>query len=411
MKLSLLLLSLFSRSWIAIVVSQSVDERLTIGLNSFSISLFKHISDSSGPGNVFVSPFSAAVALSMLDEGSNGETEKQIFNSFDLEMISRKRFKNLLIQRMKNVKKIAGVNIADYMLLQDQSDDNQVFNDYRDLLTSRYDALVDDVDFNADPATIQAQVNYWVFQKTEGLIEFILSEPPPETTSLLLLNAVYFRRQWMKPFPMSATSQEVFYNSGRWEIYGVDFMNLYGQTFNYGETTFAGQDVQVLELQYKNDESEMSTSSMIIILPRAILGLEVMLSSSSFESDISNFIMTPGLFKEAVLNVHIPKFNFGTYYHLKGSLEKMGVTNLFNPFYADMSGINGSPGLYVDELDQRTFISVDESGTAVPSVSEEEVMENTNDPVQEFRANHPFLIQIFDRTNAQILFVGKIETM
>ncbi len=47
----------------------------------------------------------------------------------------------------------------------------------------------------------------------------------------------------------------------------------------------------------------------------------------------------------------------------------LGIVDLFSPTAADLSGVNGSGGLFVSEVKHKTFIEVDEEGTEAAAVT------------------------------------------
>ena len=61
---------------------------------------------------------------------------------------------------------------------------------------SKYETEIDSVDFADHNANIEAEVNAWVDEKTNGMIPKLLDEGSlDDSTILVLLNAVYLKGQ------------------------------------------------------------------------------------------------------------------------------------------------------------------------------------------------------------------------
>lgn len=58
------------------------------------------------------------------------------------------------------------------------------------------------MNLNFQTNSVQAQqfINSWVSSKTNGKINSILAEPPPEETKIIIASALYFNGAWEKQF-------------------------------------------------------------------------------------------------------------------------------------------------------------------------------------------------------------------
>ena len=114
----------------------------------FALSFFKSVNQTQKPvDNIVVSPYSAGVALSMLEEGAEGETRAEIDNALNGCMF---RMEKLSEGDTVIVKSANSVWI---------NDDFSVRNHYVSLLQKDYEALATTLNFS-DPATLQA-INNW----------------------------------------------------------------------------------------------------------------------------------------------------------------------------------------------------------------------------------------------------------
>ena len=114
----------------------------------FALSFFKHVNKVSAPSeNIVVSPYSAGVALSMLEEGAEGQTKVELDNALNGCL-----FKG---DRLDGGEEVV-VKSANSLWLDS---DFSVRNRYVSTLQDDYDALVETLRFS-DPATVRA-INNW----------------------------------------------------------------------------------------------------------------------------------------------------------------------------------------------------------------------------------------------------------
>jgi serpin B len=78
---------------------------------------------------------------------------------------------------------------------------------------------------------------------------------------------------------------------------------------------------------------------------------------------------------------------------------------------ADFSGMDGTHDLFISGVLHKAFIEVNEEGTeAAAATATVMVLAGmlNSPPVEEFRADHPFIFLIRDRRTESILFVGRM---
>ncbi len=109
------------------------------------------------------------------------------------------------------------------------------------------------------------------------------------------------------------------------------------------------------------------------------------------------------------VKVHIPKFKFKTKYLMADTLTEMGMSTAFGGA-ADFSGMTMAGNFWIDSVIHQAYIKVDEKGTeaaaatAVVGVGSAPPMHKT--PI--FRANHPFIFLIQDKSTGNVLFMGRV---
>lgn len=347
----------------------------------YSLNFFRHLlGQSASDDNVSVSPYSAAVALSMLAEGAAGETKVELDNALNGCVFTGKDL---------GANDSITITSANSVWIDD---DFSVRNTYVSHLSKEYDALATTLNF-ADPATVKA-INNWCSEHTEGMIDGIIKELTPEMV-MVLVNALYFNGEWEYPFKAQSTSDMVFHGSkGDNE---VPFMNQ--QTmFNYIE--YEGN--QLVQLPYKG-----SRYSMYVLLPSSSMGVKA-IEEYLTEGGVREVL---SMMKPQKINLRLPKFKLEYETSLVKTLESMGVRSVFSGA-ADLSGIARGP-LAVSDVLQKTVVDVDEAGTEAAAVTAIMVKLTSArvEPVPMMNVNRPFYYMLADPDSGTVLFIGRVMNL
>ena len=237
--------------------------------------------------NICISPLSIYQIMSLVSNGANGKTQKEILESLipfknnNLKIQIELNKNNINILKLYNDNKkisIANAIMSKIPITEDFS-----------LICKRYNA------FFSILKNVE-QVNKWFEEKTKGKIKKILDNI--KGIELILLNVVYFKNDWEFPFEKRATSKQNFYNENK-SISKVDMMFKKFYSIMYYED----DNIQMIELPYKDNNL-----SMIIILPSKEK------YSSSFDYlnkekiDFSNLILK--LENNKIVKLNLPKFEF-----------------------------------------------------------------------------------------------------
>ncbi|XP_023217365.1 leukocyte elastase inhibitor A-like [Centruroides sculpturatus] len=358
----------------------------------FTFELYKTIV-SSEEGNVLISPLSVTVALSMTLMGGRSNTAEQMKKVLIMENNEEtfSKYSEIISHFCENSDT---VKIANRMYLQK---DYSIESDFTSSLKKIFRSDCGIVDFINDSINAKNSINSWVSSVTENKINDLLGDVEP-STRLILISAIYFKGFWAKKFSTSLTEKHPFYVT-KDKTVNTDMMYQKGK-FGYLEDEEL--QAQVLQLPYEKD-----ALSMIIILPSEIDGLkeiENKLSSNKFNS-LCNEV------KSDVRKLHVllPKFKLESAINLKAVLSKMGITDLFDPTKADLSGINNNRDLYVDEVIHKAFIDVNEEGTEAAAATAVLVQNCCLEIIPEFKADHPFLYFVVDHRYNNILFIGSLK--
>ena len=264
-----------------------------------------------------------------------------------------------------------------------------------------FGAALEPVSFKTEAPAVTKHINEWVEQKTERRITNLLPALAKETR-LVLVNAIYFLADWATPFSKDATRDEPFSVTASKQK-TVPMMHRTGPA-RMGRTA----EATILELPYKGD-----TAAMWIVLPNRIDGLadiERSLSADKLES------FAKALAPEQVA-ISLPRFelNPAESMRLGDILKKMGMGAAFDREKADFTGIANPADkrdrLSIDEVVHKAFVKVDEKGTEAAAATAILMKGGGGAPPKptEFRADHPFMFLIVDRTSQLLLFMGRFN--
>jgi serpin B len=364
---------------------------LVDSLNDFSFNFYQQIGTSED-GNIFFSPYSIFVALSMAYEGARGNTATEVQNVLNVlqndsaTLGSFGRVYNLLNQNQVGYT-ISTANAfwahQDYTFLKE----------YLGLLQNFYMAEANELDFAKNVEAAET-INNWIEEQTNDKIkDMIQADMLSDYTKLVLTNAIYFKGLWADPFQPDDTYETDFELTSE-ETVKVNMMDSGDSIFNYTET----EDLQILQLNYYGNDL-----SMIIILPKEN---NISIAESTINAgNLSNW--RNNLISEKI-DVEIPKFKFEKKYQLNNMLKEMGIIDAFNPGVANFSGMDGTDNLFISKALHQSYVEVNEEGTEAAAATAI-IMELTAIPdIIEFKADHPFIFLIQHEETGAILFMGRV---
>jgi serpin B len=357
-------------------------------VNQLSIDLYQQLS-SQHDNNLFLSPYSISSALAMIYAGARGETAEQINQTlhFGGQDITHPAF-SFLREKLTGIQEKGDIELRIANGLWPQAN-STLLPDYLALIQNVYGSEIEPVDYQSDPEGSRQKINGWVEDKTNDRIKNIIKENMlSPATKLVLANAIYFKGDWARQFKAAATHPAPFTLADGATV-EVPMM---AQTHRFGLAEEA--DFQALELPYQGNDL-----SMLILLPNETDGLPNLEKAVSLEK------LTSLEFHKQEVLVQLPKFTFESEFSLGRLLEEMGMPLAFSE-QANLSGMNGKGGLFIDWMVHKAFVEVNEDGTEAAAATTGGIRA-TSIPAQ-FTANHPFLFLIRENSTDTILFIGRV---
>jgi serpin B len=367
------------------------------GNTAFSLDLYKTLSSNEN-GNIFISPLSITEVMAMAYAGASEDTAKAIAQTLHLEGDSDTALKNLSSLNdylIKSALNADGITLSLNSSLWLQKGTN-FLDSFLSALGEAFQSSVFQVDFKEDGEKARTLVNDWASKATSGKIENLLSEPLSDLTRLILLNAVYFKGNWLDAFSPDLSFDGDF-NLGT-ETVTTAYMHRKGR-YAY----FESDGTQILEIPYTGENI-----SLLAILPK-----EGEAELKKLEESLSLDLLTAyveGLTSQQV-DVSYPKYTitWGTV-PLKNIFSKLGLVVPFSDT-ADFSGITGDKDLKISEVYHQAFVDVNEEGTEAAAASSVQFVTRSvyaPNPVPVFFANRPFIFFIWEKNTKSALFLGRV---
>lgn len=346
-----------------------------------SLRLLKHLYRNQN--TLVFSPLSLTVALSMATEGASGETLSQL-DSF----LGDKRPSPMVLEDLS----FSGVSIANAAFVRPEF---TLLTDYQETLSDKYEAAPAPM----ENGNVMNQVNNWVSDHTDGLIDALLdSEPSPETV-LLLISALSMNAEWALPFNPANTGFAVFHApAGDIEVSSMRQTD----AFLYGET----DGVQSISLPYKNSAPEM-----IVLLPEDG-NLQPLVDELSASPD--QFIEKYQPTENMLVQLSLPNVHAESSFELKDALLASGVSDAFDPSIADFSQMAENAlelDLHIGSVLQKAVLKVNEAGTEAAAVTQVAMLARGAyiGKSAVMNVDRPFMMLIRDPASGYVLFASCIN--
>lgn len=349
-----------------------------------SVRLTDKIAADQKKNNIMLSPTSLNFALGILAEGAAGDTKEKLNEYLGTDKYTE--YAMVYLEKLNAYNKNGSkLKIADAVW----GDDNIALEQkFKESVSENFDSEVKNLDFS-DGEAASRSINEWCNKNTEGLIpEIVTSEAISGSTGLCVTNSLYFEAGWEKAWSVSEKA-ETFGNNGEETIY------MTGSADDYYENEYA----TAFGKNYANG------LSFIGILPKkegefTLEGLDINgLMNSNPEYD--------------QVSCKMPKLNFETSAELTEYLKALGLENIFSE-NADFSGITKS-GINVSSILQKTKLELDEKKTKAAAVtaifSDKCAAPVDNMIIKEVNLQRPFAFLVYDMSNDEILFMGKVITL
>jgi len=352
-------------------------------ITNFSQNMFNQVL-ATGDENAVISALSAYYVLAMVSQGAAGQTRQEFdqllgFHSFEpREMLN-------LTQNLTRNRQDTIVNIAGSVWIRDDQTVNTAFNQ---IMETYFGAPANSRDFFA-PGTVP-EINRWVYDNTEGLINSILEELDPDDV-MLLINALYFKGQWAETMHYAPNT----FTTAHGEAIEMDFLSTQSSWLQVAVTP-----------QYEAAFLPYSCNRFGLLLVRPTNGTDI----RDFAAAHSFADVFAGLNRMQSV-IQMPGLDLEYEIQLNDILQNMGLTSAFNFHTADFSEL-----IYTDyELEisgvlQKVRIFVDRYGTEAAATTSVTVRPQSLPPPPVYLTfNTPYMYAIICTATNVPIFMGVVD--
>lgn len=349
--------------------------------------------------NTLFSPLSLYMAVAILTEGAAGTTREQLCRLLGLEDESLWEFALYLYRRYAETESFRSVLAVANSIWLREAEEFTPDSAFLDRNALYFGAEIYKSNFS--DATVR-DMNAWVKAKTHGQITEVVKELA-DSVYLMLFNTVAMKAEWVTA----------------WEIYTKG-------TFTKADGTTEQTDVLSRVVTEYYDSGRALAFSHPLEGGLEFMGILPNAEEENYVLDGAELTALfagkrTGYYDEAegleyVYDVHtvLPKFQYSWKQDLVEILQGLGVTDAFDA-RSDFSGMgtygNGSGGLSVQTIEQKTTIELNKDGVAAAAVTsigmEIEGFPSTAvlDEVY-IVLDRPFYYVIYDKENQLPIFMG-----
>ncbi|NCA67050.1 MAG: serine protease [Clostridia bacterium] len=366
------------------------DEAFTASYADFSLELFKK-SITEGK-NSLISPLSVMLALAMTANGADTQTKTEmetlLGGGISLEDLNEYLYS--YVNSLPSAEKYK-LGIANSIWFRDDEDALTVDKDFLQINADYYNASAYKSPFDAQ--TVK-DINNWVKDKTEGMIDNIVDRIDADTI-MYLINALVFDAEWATIYEKDNITDGTFtaYNG---KERSVEMMSSVEERYiDDGKATGF--------IKYYKD----SKYAFVALLPNYNITLDEYIDTLTGEGFVSSVKNA----EKVSVETETPKFSYSYTVTMNDALKQLGMPTAFNSKLADFSKLGSSPygNIYIGEVLHKTFISVDERGTKAGAVTKVE-MKFESCPMYDYTVtlDRPFVYAIIDTSTNLPIFMGTV---
>lgn len=237
----------------------------------------------------------------------------------------------------------------------------------------------------------------WLDRQTGGLLKEQSSGLTMDReTVLALASTIYFRAKWAGEFSESRTAPGTFHAGGG--DVTRDFMHQSGTNAYYWSGRFSAVSKRL-----------EGSGAMWFLLPDEGVTPEELLA----DGETLDFLLSGGESAESkylIVNLSVPKFDIASDLDLTESLERLGVTDVFDLERADFSPVTDDTAAFLSQARHAARVAIDEEGVTAAAYTVMMMAGAAAPPEEEvdFTLDRPFAFAITGADGLP-LFVGVVH--
>lgn len=352
--------------------------------SSFDYSLIKETNKNKS-SNYLISPYSIKTVLSIIKDGTNNSSLKELN-----DVMGNFRRGNIT---SKNV--VADANL----LLINKKYKDGINKNYISKIEKNYDTEIKYSNITPN------NINKWVDNKTNHMIPTLVDSVNPETL-IEVINAISMNASWDSEFDCKNT-------------YISEFNTIDGSIIN--TIMMVSNDAQYIENDtakgiikkyktYKNDNHKKVNLDFVAIMPND--GIDSYIENFN-NDEFRNLLSTKDKYKNEDVSLKLPRFKYNyDFNNLKDILINMGIKSIFDSS-ADLSKMteSNSKDLYISSINHKSYIEVNEKGTKASAATNASIDKMASEDVPiDIEFDKPFIYIIKQNNSDDILFFGVVYT-
>lgn len=364
--------------------------KISLSLADFAFTLYRILAHQSNTTNIVFSPVSIATAFAIVSLGAKGNTHTQILEGLEFNLTEtteadiHQGFQHLLqtLNKPNNELQLTtgnGLFVHNNLTLVEK-----FLEDIKNL----YHSEAFSVNFK-DPEEAKKLINNYVEKGTQGKIVDLVKELDKDTV-LALVNYIFFKGKWEKPFDPEHTEEADFHVDPSTTV-RVPMMHRLGIFDVHHCSTLSSW---VLMMDY------LGNATAVFLLPDD--GQMQHLEKTLTKNHIAKFLDNR---HPRSANLHLPKLSISGTYNLKTVLSHLGITQVFSNG-ADLSGVTKDAPLKLSKAVHKAVLTLDERGTEAAGATFLEAIPMSVPPEVNF--NRPFIFILYESHTKSLLFMGKI---
>ena len=365
------------------VQGKEADDTFREAQMAFALELFRQSAGRSEKENVLVSPLSMMLVLAMTANGAEGDTKAEMEAMLGLPIAELNEYLYSYVNALPSTKK-SKMQIANSIWMR--QNDLTVKKDFLQANANYYGADAYQGPFDAQ--TLK-DINGWVEDKTDGMIEKIIDVLDP-SAAMVIVNTVLFDAKWDTAYRDSQVISDTFHAySG--EEQSVKMMH--SSEYRYIADKYATGFLK----HYKD-----KNYSFAALLPNE--GLDVYDYISSLDG--KKLLATLENVSSEKVSVGIPRFSHEYSLVMNDVLQAMGMESAFGAD-ADFSAM-AEQAVYIDEVLHKTYIEVTEKGTRAAAASSTATKNAGIEDPKVVYLDRPFVYMIIDNQTNLPIFMGVV---
>ena len=374
----------------SMVEGNAPDDKFIHSQMDFSLKLFQKCLEED---NTLISPLSVSLALAMTANGADGDTLEDMEKALGgLSIEDLNGYLSYYVNQLPSTENTK-LSIANSIWFKNNTEQ---FTPKQPFLETAYRYYGADAYAAPFDSTTLADINDWVSQRTDGMIDKLLENMDPYAV-MYLINTLLFDGKWAEPYFENSVREGIFTNiSG--EAQAVEMMH--DQDSLYLEDENAIGMVKDYEGGYR----------FVALLPKEGMTIEEYLNSLTADG-LLEMLSKP---KSGTVFTSLPKFEYECSYNLKSALSELGMASAFrdDANFTQM-GTTDTGKLFISRVIHKTRIAVDTAGTKAGAATAVEMIRATGAlrDVVSITLDRPFVYLIIDSNTNLPLFMGTVTDL